>query len=249
VVVTGAGGGLGRVTAERFARAGDRVYSCDISRSAVEELATSELTALAQVVDVSDRRQVDDFFDAIATITSRVDVLINNVGIAGPAAPVEDVTPEQWTATLDTNLNAAFWAVRRVLPGMKAARAGVILCVSTFSVRTLPEWRAPYIVAKAALESLSLMISREAGPYNVRSNVVRPGAMDNDRLVRVIARAAQRTGRTPDDVEKELLSYVSMRSKVSMDEVADVLFFLASDTAAHITSQIIAVDGGVQWEA
>lgn len=248
-MVTGAGGGLGRVTAERFARAGDRIYGCDISPSAVEELTSSEVTALAQVVDVSDRRQVDSFFDAIGAITSRVDVLINNVGIAGPAAPVEDVTPEQWATTLDTNLNAAFWAVRRVLPGMKVARAGVILCVSTFSVRTLPERRAPYVVAKAALESLSLMISREAGPYNVRSNVVRPGAMDNDRLLRVLARAAQRTGQTPHDVEKELLSYVSMRSKVSMDEVADVLFFLASDAAAHITSQVIAVDGGVQWEA
>jgi NAD(P)-dependent dehydrogenase (short-subunit alcohol dehydrogenase family) len=249
VVVTGAAAGLGRVTAERFLAAGDRVYVCDITATGVTSLRTESQVALALVVDVSDRLQVDKFFDAIAELTGRVDVLINNVGVAGPIVPVEEVPPQQWTATLDANLNGAFWAIRRVLPAMKAARGGTILNVSTFSVRTLPEWRAPYIVAKAALESLSLVVAREAGPYNIRCNAVRPGAMDNDRLARVIHGLAERTGRSPREVEEELLRYVSMRSKVSMGEVAGLLEFLASDSAAHITSQIIAIDAGAQWEA
>jgi NAD(P)-dependent dehydrogenase (short-subunit alcohol dehydrogenase family) len=248
VVITGAGGGLGRVCADNFGKAGDRVYACDISVSAIATLKALSWVADARVVDVADATQVDQFFDSVLNMASCVDVLINNVGVAGPVASVEQISRTQWAATLDANLNGAFWAIQRVLPAMKTAKKGVILNVSTCSVRTIPECRAPYVVAKAGLEALTRVVAREAGPFNVRCNAIRPGAMDNDRLALVIRNLADRTNRSTEEVEHELLKYASMRSKVSMGEVAALLQFLASDAAAHITSQIVEVDAGTQWE-
>ena len=248
VVITGAGGGLGRVCAESFGKLGDLVYACDISATAISTLKSSSWVADASVVDVADDRQVDQFFDRVFGMVNCVDVLINNVGVAGPVALVELISRSGWATTIDANLNGAFWAIQRVLPAMKTAKKGVILNVSTCSVRTVPECRAPYVVAKAGLEALTRVVAREAGPYNIRCNAIRPGAMDNDRLARVLKNLAERTGRSAEDVERELLKYASMRSKVSMDEVAALLQFFASDAAAHITSQIVEVDAGMQWE-
>jgi enoyl-[acyl-carrier-protein] reductase (NADH) len=78
---------------------------------------------------------------------------------------------------------------------------------------------------------------------------VQPGAMDNDRLTRVLKKIADEQGKTVPEVEREQLQFMSMRSKVSMDEVAALVHFLASEAAAHITSQVIALDAGAQWEA
>jgi len=249
VVITGAAAGLGRITAEKFAAAGDRVYGCDLSEAAVEQLRQSGVVAHAAVVDVSQRAQLDRFFDDIASRTDCVDVLINNVGMAGPRGLVEAIDTGEWARTFDANLHAAFWAIRRVLPQMKRAGRGSIANVSTFSARTFPESRSPYTVSKVALEALTLAVAREAGPHQVRCNAVQPGAMDNERLMRILQQIAAQSGRSVEEIEREHLQYVSMRSKVSMDEVASLLFYLSSDAARHITSQVIAVDGGAQWEA
>jgi len=248
VVITGAGGGLGRVTAEKFAESGDRVFACDVAAESIKELQAAGVVALAQIADVSDPRAIDTFFAGVWSMTDHVDVLINNVGIAGPRTALEDMEPRDWARTLDVNLNGAFFTMRQVLPRMKQRRSGVILNVTTVSVRTLPELRSPYIVSKAALEALSRAIAREAGPYGVRCNAVQPGMMDNDRLTRVLTRVAEHNGRLVSSVEEELLQFVSMRSKIAMTEVAAMLQFLASDKARHVTGQVIAVDGGLQWE-
>lgn len=249
VVITGAGGGLGRVCAERFAAGGDRVFACDISGDALRGLEAAEVAVLTRAVDVTDRTQVDQFFTAVWSEAKHVDVLINNVGVAGPRAFLEDIEPKDWAHTLDANLNAAFWTMRQVLPHMKQRRQGVILNVTTASVVTLPQGRSPYNVSKAALESLTLTMSREVGPFNIRCNAVRPGMMDNERLAHILTRVAEQSGKSVAEVEREQLQFVSMRSKIEMNEVASMLHYLASDAARHVTGQIIAVDGGVQWES
>ncbi len=189
------------------------------------------------------------FFAAIRVHAEHIDVLINNVGIAGPRAPLEQIEPGDWAHTLDANLNAAFWSMREVLPDMKQRGRGCILNVSTASVRTLPECRAPYVVSKAGLEALSQIVAREVGPSGVRCNAVQPGFMDNERLRTILAGVALQSGKPPIDVEDEGLRFVSRRSQVAMSEGAARLYYLASDAARHVTGQIIAVDGGVQWES
>jgi NAD(P)-dependent dehydrogenase (short-subunit alcohol dehydrogenase family) len=249
VVITGGGGGLGRVIATRFLESLDRVYVCDVDERAVLELRQAGKVARADVVDVSDCRQVEQYFATVRRVAERVDVLINNVGVAGPRAALEDIEPDEWSKTLDANLNAAYWASRQVLPAMRRDRSGCIVNVSTASVRTLPACRSAYIVSKAALESLTMAVAREAGAYNVRCNAVRPGVMDNERMKRVLARVADQRGMTVEAVESEQLQFISMRTKVSMEEVAEMVHFLASEAASHVTGQIISVDGDMQWEA
>lgn len=249
VVITGIAEGLGRTTARSFERAGARIFGCDVDEDGLEALRREMPTAQLMTADVSDPAAVDAFFAVVSNDAPAVDVLVNNVGIAGPRAPVEEISLEQWQESLQTNLTGAFLTLRHVLPGMKARRHGAIINISTGSVRTLPPCRSPYVVSKGALESLTRAVAREVGPFGIRCNAVQPGMMDNARLTRVLARVAEQSGKTLEAVEAEQLQFVSTRSKVSMEEVAEMVVFLASDAARNITGQIIAVDGGIEWEA
>jgi NAD(P)-dependent dehydrogenase (short-subunit alcohol dehydrogenase family) len=249
VVITGVAEGLGRTLAERFAALGDRVFGCDAVTTNFDALRRRCPGLELIEADVSRVDHADAFFARIAGSGCHVDVLVNNVGVAGPRAYAEEISVDAWNACIQANLNGAFWFIQRVLPGMKARRCGAIVNVSTASVRTLPPCRAPYVVSKAALEGLTRAIAREAGIFDVRCNAVQPGLMDNERLARVIARVAEQSGRSIASIEEEALSHVSMRSKVQMSEVAAMIEFLCSDAAKHVTGQIIAVDAGVEWEA
>jgi NAD(P)-dependent dehydrogenase (short-subunit alcohol dehydrogenase family) len=249
VVVTGAASGLGRVVTEQFSRAGHSVFACDVAGDGIQNLASTGLATAAMTVDVSNQEQLDAWFRSILTAVETVDVLINNVGVAGPHANVENVAVRDWQHTFDANLNAAFHAIRHVLPGMKRERFGSIINVSTASVRTVPEGRTPYVVSKAALEALTIAVAREVGPFNIRCNAVRPGMMNNERLTRILERVAAQSGVTAQEVEQEQLRYIWLRKKVEMSEVADAIMFLASAAAASITGQIIGVDGGMHWES
>jgi len=249
IVITGVGEGLGRTLAGLYANRGERVFGCDIGLEGLEELRRSHPGVATLRADVSRPEDVEALFAMVSAAGSAVDALVNNVGIAGPRANIEDVSIEDWNASIQTNLTGAFLCIKHALPGMKAQRSGAIVNISTGSVRTLPPARSPYITSKAALEGLTRAIAREVGPFNVRCNAVQPGLMDNARLARILSRVAQQSGKSTADIEAEALSFVSMRSKVQMSEVADMVDFLCSDAARHVTGQIIGVDGGVEWEA
>lgn len=248
VLITGAAGGFGRVLSERFAAQAARVHVCDVDAANLATLAEASENVRYSVADVANASDVDDVIAAALQWLGGVDVLVNNVGIAGPRDPVESIGDAEWLTVLQANLLGAVRCIRGVLPGMKAQGSGAIINISTGSVLTRPLNRAPYTVSKAALESLSGCIAREAGPFGVRCNVVRPGIMKNARLYRVIARVAEQTGRTAVSVLDEQLQFVSMRTVVEMDEVASAVLFLASSEARHISGQTIAVDGDCAWE-
>jgi NAD(P)-dependent dehydrogenase (short-subunit alcohol dehydrogenase family) len=248
VVITGAASGLGLSIAEHFAAQGHQAFVCDASEQSIAALARRRIVTLASTVDVSKREQIERWLRGILEQVGHVDVLVNNVGVAGPHAAVENVAPEEWRATLAANLDAALFTSQLVLPAMKSARAGSIINVSTASVVTSPANRVPYVVSKAALEALTGSIAREAGPYGVRCNAVRPGMIDNERSKRVLQRVADQSGRKLEEVEAEQLRYIWMARKIPMPEIAALVLFLASDAARSITGQIIAVDGGMRWE-
>jgi NAD(P)-dependent dehydrogenase (short-subunit alcohol dehydrogenase family) len=234
--------------AQLFAKRGDRVFGCDLDDSGLQDLRRSHPGIETVRADISRPEQVAALF-AVIGAAAPIDILINNVGIAGPRANIEDVSLEDWNASMQANLTGAFLCIKHALPGMKARRNGAIVNVSTGSVRTLPPGRSPYITSKTALEGLTRAVAREAGSFNVRCNAVQPGLMDNARLARILSRVSEQTGKSPTEVEAEALSFVSMRSKIQMNEVAAMVEFLCSDAARHVTGQIIAVDGGVEWEA
>lgn len=245
VIITGASRGLGLETAKQFASTGARVAILDVVPPADGALGPQ---TEFHSVDLGDSDRVRAVFKRAMESLGRVDCLVNNVGVAGPAAAVETTELADWQRTLRVNLDSAFICCQLALPAMKAAGAGSIVNISTSSVQTALPYRSAYVTSKAALEALTRVIAREAGPFGIRANTVRPGAMDNERLDQVVAKVAQREGKSQAEVEAAMLKYVSMRSRVNMADVASMVTYLCSDAARHVTGQTIAVDAGFEWE-
>src|SRR5215469_2297094 len=123
VMVTAGATGIGRVTANSFLKAGARVYVCDIDPKALQAFQAEQPAANAMLADVADAAEIDRLFDAVLQTFSGIDVVVNNAGIAGPTANVEDCGPADWDRTLRVNLDSVYLGCRRVMPLMKAARS------------------------------------------------------------------------------------------------------------------------------
>jgi NAD(P)-dependent dehydrogenase (short-subunit alcohol dehydrogenase family) len=199
-------------------------------------------------IDVGDLRQIDRLFFDLEARHGRLDVLVNNVGIAGPRSNIEDVTDEEWERVMSINVTACFGTVRRCVPLMKRQGGGSIINISSSSTKTNPLMRSPYVVSKAAVEGLTRALARELGPFKIRCNAILPGSMNNDRMMRVLRRIAEAQQRPFEDVIEAARESNSMKTLIEMRDVADMAAFLASDEAQHVSGQLIAVDGNVERE-
>jgi NAD(P)-dependent dehydrogenase (short-subunit alcohol dehydrogenase family) len=248
VLIFGAGDSVGRLTAEMYAAVGARVHICDVNEQALARTLAENPTLTGAAGDVGVRGDVDRVAREATEVMGGIDVMVNFVGIAGPRAEVEDVSDEDWQASLQINLTGAFYAMRAVIPGMKRQRSGAIVNISSASTRTGIPARSPYVVSKCAIEGLVRNAARELGPFNIRCNAVLPGALKNARMDFVIQRVARTRGITPEAFEAEMLKFTSMRTRIDLKEVADLVMFLCSDRAPHVTGQLIEVSGGLEWE-
>jgi NAD(P)-dependent dehydrogenase (short-subunit alcohol dehydrogenase family) len=175
-------------------------------------------------------------------------VLINNVGIAGPTARVEDVSLPDWERTIAVNLTAHFLCIRRAVPSMKAAADGCIINISSGSAKVGLPLRVPYVVSKGAVLSLTTTLARELGPDNIRVNAILPGAIRGDRMARFIAAKADALGVDAGEYERSLIRYVSLRTTVDPEDIAAMAMLLASHAGRRISGQCIGVDGNIEWE-
>ena len=241
VAITAAGSGIGLAVARAFAAQGAQVHICDIDAAAVRTAAADGLTA--SEVDVSDPAATDRWIDGALEALGGLDVLVNNAGIAGPTALVEDVATVDWERCLAVGVTSHYRTCARVIPSMKAARAGSIINISSTAGQHGIGMRAPYTAAKWAVIGLTKTLAIELGPYDVRANAICPGSVDGIRMRDVIAREAAARGAQPEAVEREYLEGQSIARFVQRDEIADLCLFLASDAARMISGQAIAVDG------
>jgi NAD(P)-dependent dehydrogenase (short-subunit alcohol dehydrogenase family) len=248
VVVTGAGDGIGRAIAERFLAAGANVHICDVDAAHLERAIAANPGLGGTEADVGVAADVVRTIDEAEARMGPLDVLVNNAGIAGPRAPMEAIGDEDWDRVIRVNLHGMFYAMKRVIPSMKERGSGAIVNISTGSVQSVPVDRSVYNVSKAAVEGLTRTMARELGPFGIRVNAIRPGMVNNERMRGIVRRIAEQEGRTYGDVESGFLQFVSMRTKIEPAEIADCAVFLASDAARHVTGQVIAVDGGTEWE-
>lgn len=248
VLVTGAASGAGAQIARAFHAAGAIVHVCDIDRDAVTRWRRDEPDIAASTVDAADAVAVDALFDALER-DGGIDVLINNVGIAGPTAAAEAIALADWDRTMAVNIGAHFLCCRRAIPGMKARGGGAIVNVSSTSARTGLPLRLPYVVSKAAVLSLTTNLARELGPAGIRVNAILPGGIRGPRLERVIAAKSAALGVAPDVYERDLVGYISMRTLVEPSDIAAMAVFLASPAARFVTGQLIGVCGNVEYEA
>ena len=241
VAITAAGGGIGLAVARAFAAQGAHVHVCDIDAGAVRSASAEGLAATE--VDVADPAAVDRWIDGTLEALGGLDVLVNNAGIAGPTALVEDVPTEEWQRCLAIGVTSHYRTCARVIPSMKAARAGSIINISSTAGQHGIGMRAPYVAAKWAVIGLTKTLAIELGPYAVRANAICPGSVDGIRMRDVIAREATARGAASEAVEREYLEGQSIARFVQPDEIADTCLFLASDAARMISGQAIAVDG------
>jgi NAD(P)-dependent dehydrogenase (short-subunit alcohol dehydrogenase family) len=248
VLVTGAGQSVGRAIAERFSDAGWRTFICDVSHELVGLVLSERPDLYGMVGDVSDEASVEALFSAAEAAVGEVEVLVNVVGISGPRGPVESFTLSDWRQTMQANVDSMFLTVRRAVPAMRRNRRGVIINFSSVSTRTAMPFRAPYVASKAAVEGLTRALARELGPDGISVNAVLPGMIDNERLRFVLGRIGNEEGKSSAEIEAELLSHVSMRTKIAPSELAETVFFLASPGARHVSGQAIGHCGNMEWE-
>jgi NAD(P)-dependent dehydrogenase (short-subunit alcohol dehydrogenase family) len=236
-LVTGAGSGIGRETAIRLSDEGARVVVADIDAGAAEATAAA-VGGTAVAVDVSSRASVEDCFRHVTASVGALDVVVNNAGVVGRGA-VDDLAPEAWDRTLDTNLKGAYLVSRAAWPLLRE-RGGVIL--NTASVAGL--WGIPgnaaYCVSKAGVVMLTKCMALDGAPSGIRVNCVCPGYTESDMSEQWLA--AQ-----PDPAEArrvEAARHPLGRMGRPCD-VADAFVYLASDEAAWVTGAVLTVDGGL----
>lgn len=248
VLVTGGADSVGRVIAQAFAARGDRVHICDVNAEALARTLGENPALGGTVGSVADAGQVARVFDDARARIGEISVLVNNVGIGGPRAAIEDIDLAQWRETLDTNLTGMLLCMQQAIPAMKARRHGVIVNVSTGSTRTRLPMRTAYVASKFAVEGLTLNAARELGPHHIRCNAILPGPINNARMRRIVRDKAEAEGRPVDEVQREMLRYISMRCMVEPQEIADMVLFLASAQARKVSGELISVSGNAEWE-
>lgn len=249
VVITGGAAGIGRRMVERFLETGAQVAVCDRDPAAVAEMQAHAPNLIARVADVTDENAMDTFLSEVEHAFSGIDVVCANAGTGGPAGRIEDLTYADWSDCVTVNLHGAFLICRWAARLMRAQGQGAIVLTSSTSGQWGHPYRTPYASAKWAIVGLTKSLAMELGPAGVRVNAICPGAVEGARMERVLAREAEASGKTVEEVRAQYVQGVSLRSWVSADDVADMVLFLASPAARHVSGQIIAVDGHTETNA
>ncbi|KAB7623312.1 SDR family oxidoreductase [Verminephrobacter eiseniae] len=246
VLVTAGAQGIGLAITEAFVAAGAQVHICDVDEGFLAQ-ATRQLPQLSHSrTDVSDAAQVDAMFAGIAERWGRLDVLVNNAGIAGPTSAVEDTALADWEQTIAVNLTGPFLCTRRAVPLLKAAGGGSIVNLSSAAGRLGFPLRTPYSASKFGVIGLTESWAMELGPSRIRVNAILPGIVAGARQERVIAARAASYGIDHEAMRERLLSKVSLRSMVTAQDIANQIVFICSPAGAAISGQSLSVCGNVE---
>lgn len=239
-VVTGAAHGFGRAIAAAFAERGANLWACDVVEDELRE--TERLSgASARVVDVTDKSAVDAFVREASAASGRVDILVNNAGgvLGQVGRPLEEVSPADWQRIFDVNVSGAFFCAQAVAPGMKAARAGRIVNISSGAGLgvSLTGIQA-YASAKAAQIALTRQLAHELGPWGITVNNVAPGFVRSNPTTE---RQWQSYG---EDGQRALVDRIALKRLGTPEDIAYGVLFFASEAANWITGQVLSIDGG-----
>ena len=247
VLVTAGAAGIGRVIARTFVEHGARVHICDIDEKALAGTKKQLPTVTQTMADVAKLEDVERLFKDVEKSLRGLDVLVNNAGIAGPTAKVEDIKPEDWDRCIAVDLNGMFYCTRKAMPLIKEAGGGSIINLSSAAGRLAFPMRTPYSAAKWAIVGFTESLAAEAGPDKVRVNCIQPGIVEGERIDRVIAAKAKALGVAEEEVRSKMVEGVSMKTTVTPQDIANVALFLATAPGKHISGQAISVCGGTRY--
>jgi NAD(P)-dependent dehydrogenase (short-subunit alcohol dehydrogenase family) len=239
-LVTGAGGGIGREIARRFAREGMAVAVLDSDRAAAETVA-GEIDGLTLSADVISPDEVRGAVEAVLARFQRIDVLVNNAGVAwmGPALEMPLAALQE---ILRVNVEGVFIVSRAVLPHMIAQGSGSVVNLASWAGKTGNAFFAGYSASKFAVIGLTQALAREMAPHGIRVNAICPGIVV-DTAMRTAIEAQQRQYGLPDTAERE--KSIPLGRVSVPEDVARVAAFLASDEASYMTGESINLSGGL----
>ena len=241
VAITAGAGGIGRVLADSFAACGALPFVSDVDEAALTSCLHPGMRA-----DAGRVADLEAFMDAAQTHLGGLDVLVNNAGIAGPTARIEDVTPAELDATLQVDLASMFHCARRAVPMLRAAGGGSIVNLSSAAGKFGFPLRSPYSAAKWGVVGFTRTLAMELGPDAIRVNAILPGLVDGPRIRSVLRNKAAARGIGENQQTSTALDTVSLRCFVTQQDIANMALYLCSPFGATITGQAISVDGGME---
>jgi 3-oxoacyl-[acyl-carrier protein] reductase len=239
VIVTGAGSGMGKRNALRFAEEGATVVANDVNAASVgvlqDELARSNAAeAMVAIGSVADADAVGRMVEGAISRFGQIDVLVNNAGIGPTTRPLERISDEEWERTIGIDLTGVFNCMRAVLPRMKERRYGKIVNISSSAGRSVSTFAgAHYTAAKAGVLGLTRHAAFEYAPYNININAIAPGTIDTELL----------RGAVPADRIEQEAQKIPLRRLGTVDDESNLVLFLASDESSYITGATIDLNG------
>jgi len=234
VMITAAAAGIGRSIARAFASEGAKVHICDVNEVALDAFRGDNPDIAATHVNVASEGEIEAWFDDALDDLNGLDVLINNAGIKGPTAAIDDIDFADWRDCLAVCLDSHFLCARRAAPVMKAQGSGVIINISSTAGLYGFGNRTPYAAAKWAVIGLTKSLAREVASRNITVNAIAPGFIITDM-----------TGALSEEVQKTIIGRIPLARVGEPLDVANAVAFLASAEASYITGQTLCVDGGM----
>jgi 3-hydroxybutyrate dehydrogenase len=249
-IVTGSTSGIGLGIARAFAAQGADVMLNGFGNADEIEFTRAQLAREFGVrvaysgADVSRAEQVRALAVQAETAFGKVDIVVNNAGIQH-VAPIDEFPEERWDAVLAINLSSAFHLVKAVVPGMKARGFGRIINVASAHGLTASPFKSAYVAAKHGLVGLTKVIALELAESGITANTICPGYVKTPLVERQIADQARAHGISPEAVVRDvMLSHQARKQFVTVEELAALAVFLASDAANSMTACALAMDGG-----
>lgn len=235
VLVTGGGSGIGKAIANAMTQAGALVVVCDVNVS----------TKPNYVCDVANSRDVDAMFVAIQRDLGGLEVLVNNVGVPGPTARVDEMDADAYDECVRINLGGTFRCTKAAVPMLLKTRGSIINISTSAGIFGYP-LRSPYVAAKWGIIGLTKSWAMELGADGVRCNAICPGSVSGPRMDGVIEREAAATGVSQQSIRAGYENQVSMKTFIDATDIAAAAVYLSSSAARFITGQVLPVDGNIE---
>ena len=237
-LITGAARGIGKAIALKFAQEGANIAFTDIvidenGLATEAEIAAFGVKAKGYESNAADFNQTDEVVKQIHKDFGRIDILVNNAGITRDGLMLR-MTEAQWDAVINVNLKSAFNFIHACVPVMMRQRSGSIINMSSVVGVHGNAAQCNYAASKAGLIALATSIGQEMGSKGIRANSIAPGFIDTAM-----------TQQLSEDIRKEWISKIPLRRGGTVEDIANVATFLASDMSSYVTGQVIQVDGGM----